>query len=85
MSSCVATHSRNQPGVISGGPADAAGIKDGDILTAIDGAAIDAAHQLDVALLQHAPGDTVSLTVVRGDRTLKRDVSLGVRPGNSIG
>jgi serine protease Do len=74
----------SQPGVIRGGPADAAGLKEGDILTSIDGQPIDATHQLDVALLQHEPGDTVDLTVLRGERTLQREVSLGIRPADSL-
>ena len=71
-----------QAGIIAGGPAAAAGLKEGDILTAIDGQPIDATHQLDVALLGHEPGDTVALTVRRGDRTVERDVKLGVRPAD---
>ncbi len=72
----------NEPGVIAGGPADKAGLKEDDILTAIDGQPIDATHQLDVALLGHKPGDVISLSVLRGDRTLKRDVTLGIRPAD---
>ncbi len=71
-----------QPGIIPDGPAATAGLKEGDILTAIDGLPIDATHQLDVALLAHEPGDTVALTVRRGGRTLERDVKLGVRPAD---
>ena len=77
--------SSGQPGVIVNGPAEAAGLKDGDILTRIDGQIIDATHQLDVALLEHEPGESVSLTVLRGDRTLKRDVLLGIRPSDFVG
>ena len=71
-----------QAGVIMGGPADTAGLKDGDILTHIDGRPIDATHQLDVALLEHEPGDIVDLTVVRRGKTLQREVALGVRPSD---
>ena len=71
-----------QPGVITGGPADQAGLQEGDILTAIDGQPIDATHQLDVTLLQHEPGDQVELSVLRGDQTLKMKVTLGVRPAD---
>ena len=73
-----------QPGVIAGGPADKAGLKDGDILTAIDDQPIDATHQLDVALLGHEPGDVIDLTVLRGDRTIQRDVTLGIRPADTL-
>jgi len=73
-----------RPGVIAGGPADAAGLKDGDILTQIDGHPIDATHQLDVALLEHEPGDVIDLTVLRGAKTLQREVALGVRPADLV-
>ncbi len=73
-----------RPGVIAGGPADTAGLKDGDILTQIDGHPIDATHQLDVALLEHEPGDVVDLTVLRGSKTLQREVALGVRPADLV-
>ncbi len=73
-----------QPGVIAGGPADKAGLKDGDILTAIDDQPIDATHQLDVALLGHEPGDAIDLTVRRGDRTIHKEVTLGIRPADTL-
>ncbi len=73
-----------QPGVIAGGPADKGGLKDGDILTAIDDQPIDATHQLDVALLGHEPGDVISLAVLRGDKTLRRDITLGIRPADTL-
>ena len=73
-----------QPGVISNGPADKAGLRDGDIITKIDGQAIDATHQLDVALLQHEPNDTVILTILRDGHTQKVDVKLGTRPADTL-
>ncbi len=76
--------SSGQPGVISNGPADKAGLQDGDIITKIDGQAIDATHQLDVALLEHEPRDTVNLTVLRDGRTQKVDVKLGTRPADTL-
>ena len=51
--------------IVKDGPAAKAGLKDGDIITAIDGQTIDAAHPLDLVLLTHAPGDKVTLTVLR--------------------
>lgn len=55
------------PGVIirealRGGPAEAAGLVNGDILTSIDGAPLDSATALTLTLDRHYPGDVVDLT-----------------------
>jgi putative serine protease PepD len=61
----VATEVDGQPGVVPGGPADEAGIKGGDIITAIDGRTITRGDDLVVAIRAKAPGDSVVLTVKR--------------------
>jgi serine protease Do len=68
--------------VQSGSPADTAGLKDGDIITAINGMAVDQEHPLNLLLVQFAPKDTVQLTVVRNGQTLTVPLTLGVRPEN---
>jgi len=70
----------SQPGVVGGGPADTAGLKDGDVITAIDGTRIDSRTPLEDLLAQHAPGDTITLEVVREGRTLTVSLTLGTRP-----
>jgi len=70
------------PGVQSGTPAAEAGLKEGDIIVKVDGQAIDAEHPLDATLSQHAPGDTVTVEVLRGDQTLNLELTLGTRPAN---
>ena len=55
------------PGVIirealRGGPAEAAGLVSGDVLTTIDGAPLDSATTLTRVLDRHYPGDVVDLT-----------------------
>ena len=72
----------NGPSVVAGGPAAAAGIKDGDIITRIGDQAIDTLHPLDAVLSQYSPGDVVALTILRDGATIKIDVTLGVRPAN---
>ena len=42
--------------IVPGGPADQAGLQAGDIITAIDGTALDATHPLDLVTSQHAAG-----------------------------
>ncbi len=66
--------------VKSGTPADLAGVKGGDIITAVGGKTIDQEHPLDAALAQFAPGDTVKVDVLRDGKTVTLDVTLGTRP-----
>ena len=66
--------------VQSGSPAAKAGLKAGDVITAIDGKAIAKADDLTAAVGSHAPNDKVTLKVTRGGKTLTLDVTLGVRP-----
>ena len=54
-----------------------------DIITAIDGQAIDREHPLDLVLLTHAPGDTVTLTVLRDGASQSIEVTLGTRPADA--
>jgi len=69
--------------VVAGGPAAQAGLQAGDVITAVDGTALDATHPLDMVMSQHAPGDTVTLDVLRGGQTIQVQVTLGTRPATS--
>jgi putative serine protease PepD len=66
--------------VKSGTPADSAGVKAGDIVTKIDGVAVDNADDLTAKISAHQPGDKVTLTVTRNGATKTIDVTLGTRP-----
>jgi 2-alkenal reductase len=68
--------------VVEGSPAEAAGLRDGDVITAVDGEPVDRERSLDLHLLDHGPGDEVVLTVVRGSETLELRVTLGTRPAD---
>ncbi len=68
--------------VVPGGPADRAGLQRGDILTAIDGQAIDPEHPFINLLFHHAPGDEVTFSLVRGREKLELQVTLGERPSS---
>jgi len=68
--------------VIGGGPADRAGIREGDIITRIGDQAIDAEHPLDLALAGFAPGQTVDIEIIRGGETLTVTLTLGTRPSD---
>ena len=69
--------------VRAGGPAAAAGLKTGDVITAIDGATILNANKLTAAISSHQPGDTIHLTVSRGGSQLTIAVKLGTRPATT--
>jgi len=56
--------------VEAGSPAEAAGLRPGDVLVAVDGAPIGRPHDLKTLVSAHAPGEVVILTIVRGDQTL---------------
>jgi putative serine protease PepD len=52
----------------------------GDVITEVDGRAIDSADALRRAIDSHRPGDRVRLTVVRGGDERTVQVTLGERP-----
>ena len=68
-----------------GSPADTAGIKAQDIITALDNQTIDATHSLRSILFQHKVGDTVTATVMRGGQTLSLKLTLVARPAATSG
>jgi putative serine protease PepD len=63
--------------VESGGPAAAAGLKAGDVVTKIGDRLIDGSDELVAAVRSYAPGDKVTLTVRRGDAEQTVTVTLG--------
>ena len=71
-----------QPSIVAGSPAEAAGLAAGDIITAVNGTALDAAHPLDLVMSQLSPGQTATLTVLRNGQTISVAVVLGTRPAN---
>jgi serine protease Do len=56
--------------VSQGSGAAAAGIKTGDVLTAVNGKAVTTMDELNTVKKQYKPGDTVTITVVRNGKTL---------------
>ena len=68
------------PAVVSGSPADAAGIREGDIIVKVNDQAIDGDHPLDATLSEYAPGDTVALELLRGGQSTTVQLTLGTRP-----
>ena len=72
-----------QDSVVPGGPADQAGLRAGDIVTAVNGTALDASHALDMVMSQYAPGTSVTVDVLRAGQTIQLTVVLGTRPATT--
>jgi len=79
----ISSSSSGVPAVFPNSPAAKAGLKDGDIVTAIDGTAVTASQDLAEAMLEHAPGDTVTLSVLRSGKEMEVQVTLGVLPAQN--
>ncbi len=69
--------------VRAGGPAATGGLKAGDTVTAIDGAAIVDSNGLTASVAGHKPGDKIALKVTRDGSTLDLTVTLGTRPAST--
>ncbi len=58
-----------------GGPAAKAGIQTDDIIVAMNGKLLESAAQLDSGIYRQAPGQTVSLQILRGEQVLEIKVA----------
>jgi putative serine protease PepD len=67
-------------GVAGGGPAAAAGLRTGDVITTIDGKAATSNVQLQELTLTQKPGDQVPLDYWRSGKTTSTTVTLGTQP-----
>jgi len=67
-------------GVRQGGPAEAAGIKGGDVIVKFDGVRIDNIYDYTFALRSRKPGQQVRITVKREGAETDRIATLGRRP-----
>jgi serine protease DegQ len=71
-------------GVEQGTPADMAGIKAGDVITAIDGDAIQGASELRNRVGLSPVGTTMEMTVLRGNDTKRLKVTIGKTPDAKV-
>lgn len=69
-------YSSNSSPIIAGSPAEKAGIQKGDIITAVNGAKIGTSGTMSSLLGEYAIGDTVQLTIMRGDKEMGLKVTL---------
>ena len=71
--------------VFEGSPADLAGLRDGDIITHVDGIKVDGDNPLDEILTQYRPRETLSLRVLRGDGGHRPPDGAGDPPRQPVG
>ncbi|MEW6119391.1 MAG: Do family serine endopeptidase [Pseudomonadota bacterium] len=67
-------------GVLKGGPADAGGVRPGDILLGVNAGTVSDSASLLNLIAALRPGETAQLTVARKQQTLKLAVRVGRRP-----
>jgi serine protease Do len=63
-----------------GKPAEKAGLKSGDVITAFNGVPVEDSNNLTLQVIQLSPGTTVTLDGVRDGKPMKWQVTLGTRP-----
>ncbi len=73
----VGTENSRQSAIVSGGPADLAGIKDGDVITKVGSVEVGRAGSISTLVGEYKAGDTIQLTVLRNGAEQKINVTLG--------
>lgn len=63
-------------------PAAKAGLKESDVILTLDANKIDLDHPLSGILLDHKVGDTVTLTIMRSNKQMQIQVTLGTHPSS---
>lgn len=68
--------------VIADSPAEKAGLRVYDLITAVDDMSVGADHPLATVIAAFRPGDRVEMTVIRNGETLTVNLTLGKHPDN---
>lgn len=63
------------------GPADKAGVKDKDVIVAVNGDRVGEVASVATLISEYEPGQTVELTVLRGGKEIKLTATLGTYRG----
>jgi serine protease DegS len=67
-------------GVLREGPADKAGLEPGDIITELNGKAIDSSHAALNIIAQTRPGEQISIRGIRNGKVLELSATVAERP-----
>ena len=76
---------RGEDPIVAGSPAAEAGILAGDIITAVEGLAVDGNNPLDLQVLRFAPGEEVTFSILRDGESIDLPTTLGERPADLNG
>jgi serine protease DegQ len=71
-------------GVLEGGPADKAGMKPGDVLTQVNGQAVNDVVTLLNRIAQTSPGDETKINLLRKGKPMTLMVQVGKRPKSKV-
>jgi putative serine protease PepD len=74
---------QGHPPVLPGSPAATAGLRPGDVITAINGKAVSSTSQFIQTVDSYPPGAKITLTVKRGGNTQQVPLTLGTRPNRA--
>ncbi|NYI97611.1 putative serine protease PepD [Streptomonospora nanhaiensis] len=67
------------------GAADQAGLREGDVITSIEGEQMESSDAVIAAVRSHQPGDTITVGYVRDGRERETQVTLSAQSSESIG
>jgi S1-C subfamily serine protease len=70
------------PSVVQGSPASQSAIEVSDIITAVNGTPVNQGNSLNSLLDQYIPGTNVTLTVIRNNKTIQINTTLGTDPNS---
>ena len=68
---------------VEGTPAAQVGLREGDVIVAIDDREIATRDQLVEVITSHQPGESISLKILRGEQVIFEEAVLAVNPINS--
>ncbi|HEV3204156.1 MAG TPA: PDZ domain-containing protein [Gemmataceae bacterium] len=71
--------------IVPGGPGEKAGLKIGDVITAIEDKPVKTYTEITAAIRGRKPDDKIKLKIIRDDKPVEVELILGTRPRNQQG